>query len=120
MFQLISATPSPYARKVRIALAEKGLPFKLVTEVPWNSTTVTPKYNPLEKLPVLILEDGSSVYKFELHPTVSRTQIPRDTDATARCRRHPRGTPTGGSLRWRLRCGSIGVSGYLSSRYCRM
>ena len=63
MFKLISATPSPYARKVRIALAEKGLPFELLTEVPWNSTTATPKYNPLEKLPVLILEDGSSVYE---------------------------------------------------------
>ena len=25
MYQLISATPSPYARKVRIALAEKGV-----------------------------------------------------------------------------------------------
>jgi glutathione S-transferase len=63
MLQLISATPSPYARKVRIALAEKGIPFKLVTEVPWNSTTQTPKHNPLEKLPVLILEDGGSVYE---------------------------------------------------------
>lgn len=63
MFKLISATPSPYARKVRIALAEKGLPFELLTEVPWNSTTATPKYNPLEKLPVLILDDGSSVYE---------------------------------------------------------
>jgi glutathione S-transferase len=63
MFKLISATPSPYARKVRIALAEKRLPFELVTEVPWDSTTATPKYNPLEKLPVLILEDGSSVYE---------------------------------------------------------
>ena len=63
MFKLISATPSPYARKVRIALAEKGLPFELLTEVPWDSTTSTPKYNPLEKLPVLILEDGSSVYE---------------------------------------------------------
>src|SRR6476620_3296264 len=63
MFNLISATPSPYARKVRIALQEKGLPFELVTEVPWDSTTSTPKYNPLEKLPVLILEDGSSVYE---------------------------------------------------------
>jgi glutathione S-transferase len=63
MFKLISATPSPYARKVRIALAEKGLPFELVTEVPWDHTTSTPKYNPLEKLPVLILEDGSSVYE---------------------------------------------------------
>ena len=63
MLKLISATPSPYARKVRIALAEKGIPFELVTEVPWNSTTATPKHNPLEKLPVLILEDGGSVYE---------------------------------------------------------
>ncbi|MBK1660165.1 glutathione S-transferase C-terminal domain-containing protein [Paracraurococcus ruber] len=63
MLQLISATPSPYARKVRIALAEKGIPFELITEVPWNSTTQTPRHNPLEKLPVLILEDGSSVYE---------------------------------------------------------
>ena len=52
MFKLMSATPSPYARKVRIALQEKGLPFELVTEVPWDSTTSTPQYNPLEKLPV--------------------------------------------------------------------
>lgn len=63
MLQLISATPSPYARKVRIALAEKDIPFELVTEVPWNSTTRTPRYNPLEKLPVLIFEDGSSAYE---------------------------------------------------------
>jgi glutathione S-transferase len=63
MLKLISATPSPYARKVRIALAEKGIPFELITEVPWNSTTATPQYNPLEKLPVLLLEDGGSVYE---------------------------------------------------------
>ena len=63
MFQLISATPSPYARKVRIALAEKCLPFTLLTEVPWDSSTITPRYNPLEKLPVLLLPDGSSVYE---------------------------------------------------------
>jgi glutathione S-transferase len=56
---------SPYARKVRIALAEKSIPFELVTEVPWDSTTQTPQYNPLEKLPVLIdteaqdTEDGA-------------------------------------------------------------
>jgi glutathione S-transferase len=62
MFKLISATPSPYARKVRIALLEKALPFELVTEVPWDSTTSTPRYNPLEKLPILILEDGSTIY----------------------------------------------------------
>jgi glutathione S-transferase len=59
--KLISATPSPYARKVRIALVEKGLPFELVTEVPWNEDTRTPLYNPLEKLPILLLDDGTSV-----------------------------------------------------------
>ncbi len=63
MLKLISATPSPYARKVRIALAEKQIPFDLVTEVPWDKTTMTPKYNPLEKLPILILDDGSSIYE---------------------------------------------------------
>ena len=63
MLRLISATPSPYARKVRIALTEKGIPFELLTEVPWDSTTQTPQYNPLEKLPVLILENGKSVYE---------------------------------------------------------
>ncbi|KAF8848649.1 glutathione S-transferase domain-containing protein [Acephala macrosclerotiorum] len=63
MLKLISATPSPYARKVRIVLAEKGIPFEPITEVPWDKTTKTPQHNPLEKIPILILEDGSSVYE---------------------------------------------------------
>jgi glutathione S-transferase len=60
--KVISATPSPYARKVRIALAEKGIPFELVTEVPWNDDTSLPQFNPLEKLPVLIPDHGNPVY----------------------------------------------------------
>ena len=63
MYKVISATPSPYARKVRIALIEKGIPFELITEVPWDASTQTPKYNPLEKLPVLLTDDGRSVYE---------------------------------------------------------
>ncbi|CAK3885283.1 glutathione S-transferase domain-containing [Lecanosticta acicola] len=63
-YTLISATPSPYARKVRIMLAEKKIPFTLQTEVPWDSTTQTPQYNPLEKLPVLIdSATGKAVYE---------------------------------------------------------
>lgn len=61
--RLISATPSPYARKVRIALAEKSIPFELHTEVPWNDDTSLPQHNPLEKLPVLILDDGSTIWE---------------------------------------------------------
>ena len=91
MFKLISATPSPYARKVRIALQEKRLPFELVTEVPWDSTTSTPKYNPLEKLPVLILEDGSSVYESSLqYLELKYTEtplLPEDVDGRLEARR---------------------------------
>jgi glutathione S-transferase len=39
-------------------MIEKGIPFDLQTEIPWHSTTETPKYNPLEKLPILIFDDG--------------------------------------------------------------
>ncbi|QQS12670.1 MAG: glutathione S-transferase N-terminal domain-containing protein [Rhodospirillales bacterium] len=60
--RLLSATPSPYARKARIALMEKGLPFELVTEVPWNDDASAPAHNPLGKIPVLILDDGAAYY----------------------------------------------------------
>jgi glutathione S-transferase len=56
---LLSATPSPYARKNRVAMIEKGIDFTLQSEIPWHSATETPKYNPLEKLPVLIFDDGT-------------------------------------------------------------
>lgn len=75
MLRLISATPPPYARKVRIALAEKSIPFELLTEVPWDSTTQTPRYNPLEKLPVLILDDGKSVYESHYISGVHRSKV---------------------------------------------
>lgn len=91
--RLLSATPSPYARKVRIALAEKGLPFELVTEVPWNRDASAPRYNPLGKIPVLILDDGQTVYEssfilqwLELkHPDPAL--LPRDADGILAARR---------------------------------
>lgn len=56
---LISATPSPFARMNRIALMEKGIPFNIRNEIPWHvNETETPKYNPLEKLPILLFDDG--------------------------------------------------------------
>jgi glutathione S-transferase len=93
MLKLISATPSPYARKVRITLAEKDIPFELITEVPWDSTTATPKYNPLEKLPVLLTDDGGSVYESRFilewievkYPTPP--MLPADPDARLAARK---------------------------------
>jgi glutathione S-transferase len=60
--KLLSATPSPYARKVRIALIEKGIPFELQTEAPWNPGTAAPNFNPLGKIPALVLDDGRVVH----------------------------------------------------------
>jgi len=39
-------------------MLEKGIPFELQNEIPWHkSETQTPKYNPLEKLPILLNPD---------------------------------------------------------------
>ena len=60
--KLIIATPSPYARKARIALHEKALAFEEIIDVPWNTDTQTPDHNPLGKVPVLILDDGKTIF----------------------------------------------------------
>ena len=51
--KIIIATPSPYARKVRIVLREKKISFEEVVDVPWNADTVTNGLNPLGKIPIL-------------------------------------------------------------------
>ena len=60
---LISATPSPFARKVRISMIEKGIPYTVQNEVPWHADSITSRYNPLEQLPILIPEDGDPVFE---------------------------------------------------------
>lgn len=60
--KLLASKTSPYARKVRILLAEKQIPFELVEESAWNADTTVPRYNPLNKVPVLVLDDGTCLY----------------------------------------------------------
>lgn len=93
VMKLISATPSPYARKVRIALAEKGIAFELHTEVPWNDDTSLPHFNPLEKLPVLIPDRGEPLFQSSYilewlerrHP--EPPLLPRDDDGILAAKR---------------------------------
>ncbi|MEC5398314.1 glutathione S-transferase [Uliginosibacterium sp. H1] len=56
--KLIGSTTSPYVRKVRILLEEKGLAYEFVAEQPWEPTTHVPDYNPLGKVPALVADDG--------------------------------------------------------------
>lgn len=60
--KLIASHTSPYARKVRIALAEKKIEYELVEESPWAAQTAVPAYNPLGKVPVLVLDDGTTLF----------------------------------------------------------
>ena len=62
MLKLLSATPSPFARKVRVVLLEKNIPFELVTINPWNINADIERYNPLGKIPVLITENVETIY----------------------------------------------------------
>jgi glutathione S-transferase len=60
--KLVIAKPSPFARKVRVALREKGLAFEEIVENPWAAGTAVPGTNPLGKVPALILADGRVMY----------------------------------------------------------
>jgi glutathione S-transferase len=60
--KLVASLTSPFARKVRVVLAEKRLAFELVEESAWTPTTTVPRFNPLNKVPVLVLDDGESIY----------------------------------------------------------
>src|SRR6202166_2304525 len=60
--KLLSSQTSPYARKVRITIAEKKIECEVVEETPWDTGTSVPDHNPLGKVPVLILDDGTAIY----------------------------------------------------------
>lgn len=62
MLKLIASTTSPYARKVRIALAEKKIECQMIESSAWQPGNPVHAYNPLGKLPVLILDDGTHLY----------------------------------------------------------
>ena len=52
---------SPYARKVRLALAEKRLPFELRVEKPWERRPEYLALNPSGTVPTLVEENGLAI-----------------------------------------------------------
>jgi len=60
--KLIGSLTSPYVRKARIVLAEKRIEYDFEIDIPWNDDTRVPEYNPLGKVPVLILDDGLRLF----------------------------------------------------------
>ena len=60
--KLLYTVNSPYARKVRIVAAEKHIDIKLQEVVLADPDCPVKLYNPLGKVPVLVLPDNDSLY----------------------------------------------------------
>lgn len=60
--KLIGSPASPYARKVRVVMAEKKLDYQYVIEDVWASDSAITESNPLGKVPCLIMEAGEAVF----------------------------------------------------------
>ena len=60
--KLIGSVTSPYVRKVRIVMAEKRLDYELVLEDVWSPDTRIQQFNPLGKVPCLVMEDGGAMF----------------------------------------------------------
>lgn len=60
--KLIGSLTSPYVRKTRVVLAEKKLEYEFVLEDVWAQDSNIQQYNPLGKVPCLIMDDGGALF----------------------------------------------------------
>ena len=91
--KLLYTVNSPYARKVRIVAAEKHIDIKLEEVVLSDPDCPVKHYNPLGKVPVLILSDDESLYDSRViaeyldNRTPLAHLIPKDNSAKSAVRR---------------------------------
>jgi glutathione S-transferase len=62
MLRLIGSLASPFVRKARIVFAEKKIDYQLVLEDVWSPDSAIHSYNPLGKVPCLVMEDGEALF----------------------------------------------------------
>lgn len=60
--KLIGSLTSPYVRKIRVVLAEKKIECEFVLDSPWAPDCQVGNFNPLGKVPVLVLDDASTLF----------------------------------------------------------
>jgi glutathione S-transferase len=58
----IGTPASPFTRKVRVVLTEKRMEYEFVVDRPGEPGTRVPDFNPLGKVPVLITDDGTTIF----------------------------------------------------------
>ncbi|MDR2508045.1 MAG: glutathione S-transferase N-terminal domain-containing protein [Candidatus Accumulibacter sp.] len=60
--KVIGSQTSPFVRKVCVVLAEKKIDYDFELQSPWDTDTTVPNFNPLGKVPVLVLDDLSTLF----------------------------------------------------------
>lgn len=60
--KLYASQTSPYARKVRVVMAEKKIDYQMVEVDVWSPDTTISQFNPLGKIPCLVMEDGGAIF----------------------------------------------------------
>ena len=91
--KLFYTVNSPYARKVRIVALEKRIQIGLLEVVLADPDCPVKQYNPLGKVPVLVLPDGESLYDSRViveyldNRTPLAHLIPQDPTAKIKVRR---------------------------------
>jgi glutathione S-transferase len=60
--KLIASLTSPFARKVRIVMAEKKIDYDLVLDDPWSPESTIQQSNPLGKVPCLMVDDVEAMF----------------------------------------------------------
>ena len=60
--KLIGSLTSPYARKVRVVLAEKKIDYEFEVDSPWTPDAQVANVNTLVKIPMLVLDDNTSLF----------------------------------------------------------
>lgn len=60
--KLYGSPGSPFARKVRIVLAEKNIPHDYIVARGSAPDSPVPPFNPLGKIPTLVRDDGRALY----------------------------------------------------------
>lgn len=91
--KLFYTVNSPYARKVRIVALEKHVEVELQAVVLTDPDCPVKQYNPLGKVPVLVLDDGDSLYdsrvivEFLDNRTPLAHLVPKDNSTKTEVRR---------------------------------
>jgi len=61
--KLYGSLTSPYVRKVRVFLKEKGLEHEFIIEGPGDAAGNVARLNPFGKVPVVVRDDGEVLFE---------------------------------------------------------